>query len=45
MLNLKILANPINWVKVPLMAFTFMIGVFLIQKVLTRTATDETEDE
>jgi len=30
MLNAKILTNPVNWVKVPLMAATFMIGVFLL---------------
>ena len=44
MLNFKILSQPVNWVKVPLMAFTFMIGVYLTQQLVLGRTKENGED-
>lgn len=42
-INTAILSNPINWVKVPLMALIGMVGLYLVVQLVS-TKLPENED-
>lgn len=43
LINTRIIAEPMNWVKIPLMAFTFFVGIYLFHKFVIGGVKTETK--